>query len=85
MIQLMAFIMLVMNVYAMAQTNPSGSTSPTTNNLDQEDSGLIKEKQKQEEKNIKKIREFKKPGQGQSPSAFPANETIPNNAPALSP
>ena len=54
MIQLMAFIMLVMNVYAMAQTNPSGSTSPTTNNLDQEDSGLIKEKQKQEEKNMKK-------------------------------
>lgn len=77
--------MLVMNVYAMAQTNPSGSTSPTTNNLDQEDSGLIKEKQKQEEKNIKKIRELKKPGQGQSPSALPANETIPNNAPALSP
>ena len=83
MIQLMAFIMLVMNVYALAQTTPSGSTSPTTNNLDQEDSGLIKEKQKQEEKNIKKIRELKKPGQG--PSALPANETIPNNAPALSP
>lgn len=83
MIQLLAFIMLVMNAFAWAQTNPSGSTSPTTNNLDQEDTGLIKERQKQEEKNIKKIREFKRPGQG--PSTLPSNETIPNNAPALSP
>lgn len=83
MIQLLAFIMLVMNVFAWAQTNPSGSTSPTTNNLDQEDTGLIKERQKQEEKNIKKIRELKKPGQG--PSTLPLNETTPNNAPALSP